>query len=71
MQQSFSKKLSFYIWKTNITSQKIDGNRPKIFNIVIIFLLIDNKHKKSWFFRKTFLFIDINIDVIFGIYFLN
>lgn len=38
--------------------------------MVIAFLLINNKDKKSCFFKKTFLLADINIDVASEILFL-
>lgn len=37
MQPSYMQKLGFYVQKTNISAQKIDGNKLKIFKMVIAF----------------------------------
>lgn len=38
--------------------------------MIIIFILVKNKKKKSSFFEKTFVLIEIIIDIIFNIPFL-
>lgn len=50
-----------------INAQKYDGNRLKIFRIMITSLSIDEKNKKSRFFEKAFLLADISIDIVFEI----
>lgn len=52
---------------TNINTQKIDGNKLKIYKIVIVLFLIDNKDEKFRFFKKTFLLVNSNLDIVFEI----
>lgn len=66
---SFAKKLDLCIQKTKFSIKKIDNSRLEIFEMVIIFFLIDNKAKISLFFNKIFLFIDISIDIALEIIF--
>lgn len=39
----------------------------KIFKRVLVNFQIDNKLKRAYFFQKTFLFIDTNIEIILKI----
>lgn len=43
----------------------------KTLSIIIIFFLVDNIDEKSQFFEKTFLLVDINIDIAFQLLFLT
>lgn len=69
MQLSFIKELGFYVYKINVSAQKINVNRVKTFEMIIAFILIDNKNKKLHFFKKTFILADISIDITFSILF--
>lgn len=70
MKPNFAKKLCFYVWKTNIGVQKMNDSRLKIFGKVIDFFLVDNIDGKSRFFEKTFLLVDISINITFEMSFL-
>lgn len=63
IQPSFIKKLGFCIYKANIDAQKINSSRQKTFRMVIASFQIDNKDKKSCFFKLTFLLADISINI--------
>lgn len=64
---SFTKKLNLCIKKTKVGIQKIDSSKFETNKIVIISFLIDDKTKRFWFFRKTFLLANFSIDVALGI----
>lgn len=66
----FAKKLGFWIWKTKINIQKIYSSSFETFGIVIIFFLLDDKADRPQFFEKTFLIVNINIDITLEILFL-
>lgn len=51
--------------------KEIDGNRLKTPGMTINFFLINEKEKKSRFFKETFLLVDINIDIVFRISYLT
>lgn len=51
--------------------QKIHDDRLKTFDIVIAIFVVDNKDRKSWFLEETFLLVNINIDIVFRIFFFN
>lgn len=70
MQPNFARKINFYICKTNVSTQKIDGSRLMIYRMVIALFQLDNKDKKSHFFKKTFLLANISIDVALKMFFL-
>lgn len=67
----FYIKLGFYILKTDISIQKIEGSKPQTFEIVITSLIMDNKDKKSYFFKKIFQFAKMSMNVLFVITFLT
>lgn len=67
----FIKKFNLYIQNTDMKTQKINGSKLKIFRIVIVLFLIENKVEGSWFFEKTFLLTNINIDVTLKMSFLK
>lgn len=43
MKSSFAKKLGFYIWRTEVGTNKIDNSRLETFEIVVVSSLINNK----------------------------
>lgn len=69
MTPSFTRKLGFFIWKTNVGWQKINGSRLKSFEMVIVFYLVNNKSKSFLSFEKTFLLADISINIAFQMLF--
>lgn len=64
MQPSFVKKLYFYIQKINVDIQKIDGSRFETFGMVVASFLIYDKNGKFQFFKETFLWADISMDIV-------
>lgn len=56
--------------KIDIGIQKDDGNQMETFGIVIASFSMDNKDGKFCFFEKTFLLVDISIDILFRMTFL-
>lgn len=62
--QYFPTKLSFQIYETNVSIQKIDGSKLDIFGMVIISFSIKDKKRSYCFFKKTFLLADISIDSV-------
>lgn len=71
MWPSFSEQLGLYIWKINISAWKINGSKLKMYDMVITSFLVNDKDRKSCFFEETFLLANINIDITFGMSFLN
>lgn len=69
MKSGFSKKLDFYIQKTGIHTQNIDSSIFKTFGMIITSPL-DDKVRKPYFFKKTFLLTGISINVVLQIFFL-
>ena len=69
MNLDFAKKRDFWIFKTKVGAQKIDGLKLDTFGMVIAFLLVENKEEKSHFFKKTFLLVDISMDITMGMLF--
>ena len=55
---------------TSFGTQKIDDITLKTYGIVVAAFLMTDQINKIWFFEKTFLMINIRLDVIFGMPFL-
>lgn len=55
----------------DIDTQKIDRHQLEILDMVIASFIVDDKDGKSCFFEKTFLLVDISMNIIFGMPFLN
>ena len=71
MSQAFASQLDFKIRKTNIGAQKIDNTTSKIYEMVVsIFSMLDKDGRKS-FFEKSFLLVDVNLDIVLEILFLT
>lgn len=64
------KKLGLCICKTDVNAQKMNGSRLMTFGMVSVLFQIDDKDEKSRLFEKTFLRIDISINIAFGMLFL-
>ena len=71
MTLAYILKLGFKVYHTNIKAQKIDGFTLNPFEIVLADFQIENKLSKAWFFQKTFLIVNITLEVIFGMSFLT
>lgn len=70
MQPSFTKKPRLRICKIDMNTKKINGSRRETFGIVIALFQLDDKDRKSFFFKKTFLLVNISMIVAFGMPFL-
>lgn len=64
----FARKLGLRIYKTNVSTQKINGSKLETYEIVIALFEVDDKVKKFRFFEKIILLANINKDVAFGYY---
>ena len=62
---NYSQKLGFEIWKTSIKVQKTVDFALETFKIVNTDFQIKNKFNKHRFFKKTFLFANIKVKVVF------
>lgn len=71
MKPSFASILGLCICKIDISAQKIDGSRLEGYEIVIALFQLVDRNKNSRFFKKTFLLIDIGIDLVVRIFILT
>lgn len=71
MQSSFIKKLSFCIYKTNVSAQNNRGSKLDTFGIVITFFLVNDKDEKFYFFEEVFLLVNINMTISLEMLFLT
>ena len=71
MNPVFARKLGFYIRKTNIGAQKIDGSALETFGMVIADFQIEDKGGRPKFFQKTFLVANIQFEMVLGMTFLK
>lgn len=55
MNQDFMNKLSLWIYKTKVGTQKIDGSKLLIFNIIIALFSMEDKEEISHFLEDMFL----------------
>lgn len=70
MQPSFAKRLDICIQKIDIGTQKINGSHLKIFGMAINIFEVQNKAKKSLYFEKIMLLVDIIMNIALGMSFL-
>lgn len=67
----YTTNLYLKIRSTNIGAQKIDGFIFQLFGMALISFKVKNKLDQSQFFQETFLVVDIDVEVILGIFFLT
>lgn len=70
MSFTFSKKLGLVSQKTNVRAQKIYNSLLELYIMVIVAYLVKDKGKKARNFKKTFLLINFNIDIVHKMFFL-
>lgn len=70
MRPSFAEKLGFRIYQTNMNVQKLNGSRLDSDKMIIGLFQVNDKDKKSHFFKKTFLLPNTNMDILFQLLFL-
>lgn len=56
---------------TNVNAEKMESSQLEIYKMVIALFQINHKIKKFRFIKRTFLLIDISINVAIAIYFLT
>lgn len=71
MNFDFAQKLGFYIQKTSIKTQKIDGSTLETFKMVIANFQMEDKSGKFRFFQEIFLIANIKFEVILEMFFLK
>lgn len=71
MHLDFAEKFGFQVQRINISTQKTDGSKLDIFDIVINTFLVEDKNRRSQFFEKTFLLADLSINIVLKIFFLT
>lgn len=65
IQLRFVWKLSFRIYKTNVSTPKIDDSRVENYIMFITLFQIDDQDRKSCFIENAFLLTDISMNVTF------
>lgn len=61
--------LGFTSRPTNIGAQKTNDSSLKTYSIVLVGFSIQNSLEKMQFFKKTFLLIKINIEIVLRMFF--
>lgn len=67
----FVAKLSLVVQKTDVDAQKIDGLLLVTYGMILADFLVQKKLGKIWFFKETFLLVDISIKVVLEMFFLT
>lgn len=67
---TYVAKLILKVRHINIGAQKINGSTLKTFEIVLASFQVEDKLGRAWYFQKTFLLADINIEVVLRMPFL-
>ena len=68
---NFALNLDFYIRKTNVRAQKINGSIFEVFEMVIADFWVENKCGRPKIFKKIFLVANIKFQVILKMPFLK
>lgn len=68
--QAYIEKLDFIPRSTNVSAQKIDSLPLKIYGMVTTGYLVYDKLDRPRFFEKTFLLVDISMEVVLEMSFL-
>ena len=71
MSQVFASELGLKIQKTNVRAQKIDGITLETYGIVVSTFSVSDKDNKERFFKKSFLLINVNLNIVFQMFFLT
>ena len=67
----YAAQLGLKVQKTEVTTQKINKSSLKIYGMIISVFQVFNKLDRFWFFQKTFLLTDINMEVVLGMFFIT
>lgn len=68
--QVLFKSLAFILRKPILTFKKLIVIGLRYLKCQFFLFIVDDKNQKSWFFKKRFLLVNINIDITFEIFFL-
>lgn len=71
MYLDLTKKLGFRIREIRVGMQMINSSKLDTFGMVIAFFSMEDKKRRSHFFKKTILYTNINMDVILRMFFLT
>ena len=71
MTLGYVSKLGLKVCLINIRVQKIDGSILKMFEMVPASFAIEDKLRRAWFFQKTFLLTNFNIEIVLRMPFLT
>ena len=71
MNLTYTSRLGFWIHRTDIGAQKIDGFTFETFGMVLASFQVEDKLGKIWFFQETFLLADISAEVVLSMPFLT
>ena len=71
MAPAYAKKLGFWVQKTNVDTQMINGSTIKTYGMVIAGFYVQDKFGKARLFQKTFLVPDTSIEVVIRMTFLT
>ena len=64
-------KLGLVTWKTDVGAQNLHGLTLVTYGMVLAGFLIQDKLRKVWFFRKTFLLADTSMEIVLGMVYLT
>ena len=64
-----AKNFGLQVWYINIDTQKINRSKLHTFGMVLTSFSIENKEIRSYFFIKTFLIVNLSIDISLEILF--
>ena len=67
----YAAELGLMTQKTSVWAQKIDGLPLATYNMASARFLIPDSLKRFWFFEKTFLLADTNMEVVLGMSFFS
>lgn len=71
MTSDYTIELALTTQKTSVAAQKIDGLLLETYDMASIRFLVQDNLRRVWFFEKTFLLANINIEVVLGMLFLS
>ena len=70
MTTAYTSKLGFWVQKTDVRAQKIDGSLLRTFGIVIAGFLVEDKLDRARFFQESLLLAETSMEMVLGMLFL-
>ena len=71
MTSLYASKLGFWVQRTDVGAQKIDGSTLETFGIVLTSFQVEDKLRKAQFFQETLLLANINAEIVLDMLFLT